>query len=351
MDLQYRVQEVLAERLVQADATFGAAVVLDVATGEVLAQASYPGYDLGEPDAVPAADRADAATTRVFDPGSSHKPLVIGAALEEGVVGPEDSLVIDPTIHKGDQLFQDAIPHAAGTRMSLAAILAFSSNVGTIQIADRLGPEKLYEYQRAFGLGEPTGLGVPSEASGALLPPDQWYESSYGSVPIGHSVDVTTLQMAAAYATIANHGVWQTPRLVQAVVAPDGTQTHPVEPVTRRVLSPETAGSLLRLLEAVVTVPGGTGQAAAVENYRVAGKTGTGKLVVDGQYAPGDVASFVGMAPAEDPRYVIAVVAHTPSGGGGEVASPAFREMMGFTLDHYRVPPATTDPPTFELYP
>jgi cell division protein FtsI (penicillin-binding protein 3) len=351
MDLQYRVQEVLAERLVQADATFGAAVVLDVATGEVLAQASYPGYDLTDPHAVPAADRADAATTRVFDPGSSHKPLVIGAALEEGVIGAGDSLVVDSTVYKGDQLFQDAIPHAPGTRMSLAAVLAFSSNVGTIQIADRLGPEKLYEYQRGFGLGEPTGLGVPYEASGALLPPDQWYESSYGSVPIGHSVDVTTLQMAAAYATIANDGVWQRPQLVQAVIAPDGSQSRPVEPVTRRVLSPETSGSLRLLLEAVVSVPGGTGQAAALEDYRVAGKTGTGKLVVDGKYAPGDVASFVGMAPAEDPRYVIAVVAHTPAGGGGEVAGPAFREMMGFTLDHYRVPPATTDPPTFELYP
>jgi cell division protein FtsI (penicillin-binding protein 3) len=351
MDLQYEVQRVLAERLAAQEASFGAAVVLDARTGEVLAQASYPGYNAADPLSVPATARVDAATAIVYDPGSAHKPLVFGAALEEGLITPGQAITVGPSIRKGDVTFADTTPHAAGTELTLPAVLAFSSNVGTIQIADLLGKERLYAYQQAFGLGRATGVGVPGEAAGGLLAPADWYEASHGSVPIGHSVDVTTLQMAAAYGAVANDGVWVQPWLVQAVVAPDGTERPAPEPVTRRVLSPDNAGYLRELLEAVVTAPGATGLAAALDDYRVAGKTGTGLLVVDGEYAPGEVASFIGMAPAQRPRYVIAVAAHTPHGGGGQVTAPAFREMMEFTLNHYRVPPATTQPPVFTLYP
>lgn len=351
MDLQYEVQRVLAERLRAANASFGAAVVLDARTGDVLAQASFPTYNAADPQSVPDTVRVDAPTATVYDPGSAHKPLVFGAALEEGVIRPGQSITVGPSIQKGDQTFTDTTPHAAGTELTLPAVLAFSSNVGTIKIADLLGPEKLYAYQQAFGLGAPTGVGMPGEATGGLLAPEDWYGSSAGSVPIGHSVDVTTLQMAAAYGAIANDGVWVQPRLVEATVGPDGTEQPAADPATRRVLRPENAAYLRELMEAVVTVPGGTGLAAALDDYRVAGKTGTGKLVVDGEYAPGEVASFVGLAPAEDPRYVIAVAAHTPGGGGGEITAPAFREMMGFTLHHYQVPPASSEPPAFELYP
>jgi cell division protein FtsI (penicillin-binding protein 3) len=348
-DLQYEVQRVLAGRMAVAGATFGTAVVLDARTFEVLAQASYPGFDAAQPQRATESQRVDAATSIVFDPGSAHKPIVIGAALQEGVVSAGDTVVVDPSIRKGDVTFHDERWHQPGTRMTLPAIMAFSSNVGTIRIADRLGQESLYRYQQAFGLGQPTGV-MPGEASGGLLAPQDWSGSAYGSVPIGHSVDVTALQLAAAYGVIANDGTWVRPTLVRSVIAPDGGESPAARPEIRRVLSPQVAAQLREIMEAVVTVPGATGTAAAVEGYRVAGKTGTGKIVVDGEYAPGDVASFVGMAPAEAPRYVIAVVAHTPQGGGGEVAGPAFREMMGFTLKHYRVPPATTEPPAFTLY-
>ncbi len=169
-------------------------------------------------------------------------------------------------------------------------------------------------------------------------------------MPIGHGVAVTPLQLATAYGVIANDGTWVRPSLVQAVIGPDGTEHASPEPETRQVISPDNAAYLREIMEAVVTVPGATGTAGAVDGYRVAGKTGTGKLVVDGEYADGEVASFIGMAPAEAPRYVVAVAAHTPQGGGGEVAAPAFQEMMSFALKHYRVPPATTGAPEFELY-
>jgi cell division protein FtsI (penicillin-binding protein 3) len=144
--------------------------------------------------------------------------------------------------------------------------------------------------------------------------------------------------MAAVYAAIANNGTWVQPRLVKETIDPNGKRTPTKPPVTRSVLSPENAKALRAILEAV-TEPGGTGVTAAVPGYRVAGKTGTGWRLVDGKKQPGEVASFIGMAPAENPRYVIAVFAHTPGGGGGAIAGPAFRDMMGFTLRHFKVPP------------
>lgn len=352
-DLQYEVQRRLRELGVKAGAGKAAAVVLDVRTSEVLAQASYPTYDAADPlnpDTDPS-DREDAATTFVVDPGSVHKAIVFGAALEEGVIEPDTTMPVPSTIRKGDTTFADHGYPADGRRMTLPGMLAFSSNVGTIQIADLLGAEKLYEYQRRFGLGEATGVGLPGEASGRLLEPAEWSGSAYGSVPIGHSVDVTPLQMAAVYAAIANDGTWVQPRLVKEIVAPDGTRTPAPAPKTRQVISPENAAALRVMLEAVTTVPNATGLKAAIPGYRVAGKSGTGKRVVDGVYDTGEVAAFIGMAPADDPRYVIAVFAHTPGGGGGDIAAPAFKAMMEFTLRHFRVPPTGTTPPEFVVFP
>ena len=247
----------------------------------------------------------------MVDPGSSHKPFVFGAALEEGVITPDEVLVVGPSIRKGDQTFYDrARPFPEGTAITLPAAMAYSSNVATIMIADELGKETLYEYQQAFGLGKPTGVGMPGEAAGLLLPPAQWSGSSYGSVPIGHSVAATPVADGRRI-----RGDRQR-RCVDA--APPGTggrrrrrggdpgrsAGHPAG------TQPEHRCGPAEIMEAVVTVPDATGVGAAVESYRVAGKTGTGQLVVDGEYAPGEVASFIGMAPAESPRYVVAVFAH-----------------------------------------
>ncbi|HEX6968377.1 MAG TPA: penicillin-binding protein 2, partial [Micromonosporaceae bacterium] len=351
-DLQYEAQLTLNELMRETEGGKAAAVVLDVRTGEVLAQASHPTYNAADPTnpATDPTDREDVATSFVIDPGSVHKAIVFGAALEEGVIRPDTTMPVPSTIRKGDTTFSDTHP-ADGRVMTLAGMLAYSSNVGTIQIADRLGAEKLYEYQLKFGLGQATGVGLPGEAAGRVLEPSEWSGSSYGSIPIGHSVDVTPLQMAAVYAAIANDGVWVQPRLVKEIVSPDGTRTPTPEPRTRRVLGAQNAAALRLMLEAVTTVPGATGLKAAIPGYRVAGKTGTGKRIIDGRYVPGDVASFIGMVPADDPRYVVAVFAHTPGGGGGEIAAPAFESIMEFTLRHFRVPPTTAAPPDFVVFP
>ncbi|MER7456572.1 penicillin-binding protein 2 [Micromonospora sp. NPDC126480] len=349
-DLQYQVQVLLAERMGQVKGSTGAAIVLEVGTGEVLAQASYPTYNAADPLDSQPTEREDVATGFVVDPGSVHKAITFGAALQEGVITPDTTLPIANGIKMGDTWFADTHP-AGGKRMSLPGMMAYSSNVGTITIADQLGQERLIDYQKRFGLGEPTGVGMPGEASGRLLPADEWSGSSYGSVPIGHSVDATPLQMAAAYATVANDGTYVQPRLVKEIIGPDGKRTKPDPPQTRKVLSPDIAAELRTILEAVTTVDGATGLAAAVPGYRVAGKTGTGWRLVDGRKQPGEVASFIGMAPAEKPRYVIAVFAHTPGGGGGDIAAPAFRDMMQFALRHYRVPPSAAAAPKFQVFP
>nr|WP_205860953.1 penicillin-binding protein 2 [Planosporangium flavigriseum] len=349
-DLQFRVYSVLSQQMKKINADFGSAVVLDVKTGEVLAQASYPGYDAAEPMKAQPKQRLDANTDLVVDPGSVSKVIALGGALQEGVVKTDTAIPVGPAIRKGDTTYRDTHPFPEGTRLTLPGILAYSSNVGTIRIADQLGPQKLYEYQRKFGLGKATGEGLPGEASGLIQPPENWSGSSYGSIPIGMGISTTPLQMAAVYAAIANGGVWVQPHLVKAKVSAEGQVTPAPAPRTQRVLSTQTADALRQMLEAVVTVEDATGRKAAVPGYRVAGKTGTGQFVgPNGKYVSGEVGSFIGMAPADAPRYVIAVFAHTPKGEGGTVAAPAFSDMMAFALGQSRVPPSATPPPSFRI--
>ncbi|MGW0215214.1 peptidoglycan D,D-transpeptidase FtsI family protein [Micromonospora chokoriensis] len=350
-DLQFRTQQILSAGMAKARGGTGAAVIIEIPSGAVLAQASNPTYSAAKPFPSDPVAREDAATSFVVDPGSIHKAITFGAALQEGVITPDTALPIANSIKKGDTWFSDTHP-ANGKRMSVPGMLAYSSNVGTITIADKLGRDRLIDYQKRFGLGKPTGEGMPGEASGRLLPADEWSDSSEGSVPIGHSVDATPLQMAAAYAAIANNGTYVQPHLVKEVIGPDGKRTPAPAPVTRSVLSPQNAAALRTMLEAVTTVDRATGLTAAVPGYRVAGKTGTGWRLVDGKKQPGEVSSFIGMAPAENPRYVIAVFAYAPDGGGAAIAGPAFRDMMQFTLRHNRVPPSTGgSAPKFTVYP
>jgi cell division protein FtsI (penicillin-binding protein 3) len=350
-DLQYYAQRVLYDAMREVKADWSAAVVLDARNGEVLAQANYPTYDASDPTnpGTEPTDRQDVATAVVADPGSSHKPITLAAALEEGAIEPDSTVSVSPCLTRAEVTRCDTRQLPSGTRLTMPGLLAYSSNVGTIKVADKLGAEKLYEYQRKFGLGSPTGEGVPGESSGLIQPAQNWSGSSSVSIPIGLGVAVTPVQMAAAYAAIANDGTWVQPHLVRATVAPNGKSTPAEPPDTRRVISPANAAALRTMLEAVVTVGGATGRTAAIRGYRVAGKTGTGQQVINGEYAPGEVASFVGMAPADNPRFVVAVFAHTPGGGGGAVAGPVFRNIMQFALAHYRVPPTGTKAPDFKI--
>ncbi|WP_370644529.1 penicillin-binding transpeptidase domain-containing protein [Actinoplanes sp. L3-i22] len=348
--VQYNTQRILDAEAEKNHATVAGAVVMDIKTGEIVSQASYPSYNAAKPQDYDPADRIDVPTAVVTDPGSSHKPFVIGAALQEGLITPDSTIEVAPAIRKGDTSFKDSHQQAKGTQLSIAGILAYSSNVGTIRIGDQLGKDKIYEYQQKFGLGTATGEGMPGEASGLLLKPDEWSGSAYGSVPIGLSVSATLVQMAAGYGAIANDGVYIQPHLIKSTISgADGTETPGPAPETHRVLDAKIAAQLRTLMEAV-TEDDGTGVKAQVPSYRVAGKTGTGGMVVDGQYTSHNASSFVGMAPAENPRYVVAVAMDVAKGTGGEVAAPAFSQIMSYTLLHNFVPPSTTKPPTFKIH-
>ena len=349
-DLQFQVQRILSQQMEKYDATIAAAVVLDARTGEVLAQASYPTYNAAKPFDFKPTEREDVATSVVSDPGSTHKAFTIGAAMQEGLITPDSLITVGPALERGGYSFVDTHRQDAGTKLTIPGVLAYSSNVGTIRIADKLGKERLYEYQQKFGLGRATNEGMPGEATGKLLAPEEWSGSASGSVPIGMSVDATLLQMVAGYGAIANDGTYIQPHLIKATVSgKDGTVTPAAAPETHSVLSPETASKLRGMMEAVVDAKGATGTRAAVDGYRVAGKTGTGKMLVEGQYTSHNAGSFIGMAPADNPRFVIGVFADVADGTGGDVAAPAFSQMMAATLLHFRVPPSGTKPPTFKL--
>ncbi|HEX6684462.1 MAG TPA: penicillin-binding protein 2 [Candidatus Limnocylindrales bacterium] len=348
-DVQYMVQRILADRMRGKDATWAAAVVLDIRTGEVVAQASYPTYSVNNYEASKVSERGDMATSAVMDPGSIHKAIVLSAALQEGVVRPDSTIEIAPNIRKGGENYKDTHPFPSGTQITLPGLMAYSSNVATIKVAEMLGPQKLFDYQRKFGLGEATGIGIPGEAAGLVQAPENWSGSSHGSIPIGLGVAVTPLQMAAVYATVANDGVWVQPKIIKETVGPDGKASPTAPANSHRVISPENAAALRQIMEAVTVVDDATGVTARLAGYRISGKTGTGLQVKDGKYALGEVASFIGMAPADQPRYVIGVFAHTPGGGGGAIAGPAFSAMMNYTLRHFKVPPTSTKPPEFVI--
>ena len=342
-DLQYVAQQSLAARMRATGALTGSAVVLDTRTSQVLAMASYPSFDAANPGAAPATALGNAAVSSVVEPGSVHKAVTLSAALQSGVITKDTVPLVPPTIRVGGKTFADTHPHGT-VGITLMGILAQSSNVGTIEIAGKLGAQRLYDFQRKFGLGSRSGLDFPGESPGIVQPPANWSGPSHGGIPIGLGVAVTPLQMAMVYATIANDGLRVTPSLVRGYVGADGSFTPAAPPKATRVLSPEVAAEMRKDLSAI-TSREATGKRAAVPGYVIAGKTGTGQRVEHGHYVAGNVTSFIGMAPADHPRYVVAVFVHAPSGVGGAVSAPLFAELMSYTLRHYQVPPEGRQPP------
>ncbi|MEV6525517.1 penicillin-binding transpeptidase domain-containing protein [Longispora sp. NPDC051575] len=342
-DLQFETQRLLTQGAAKTGAAFACAVVMDARTGEVLSMASTPTYNAANPQGPPP---PDSCTQQVVDPGSVHKAITIGAALQEGSVKAKDLVGVTPEIRKGTLQVRDTHPYTG--QLTLPGILAWSSNVGSVHIAEKLGPQKLYEYQKKFGLGASSGVGLPNEAPGIVADPADWTSESEGSIPIGMGVSTTPLQMAGAYATIANDGLYVQPHLLKATVGADGKVKPAAKPAQHRVLDPVHAQELRTAMEAVTTADGGTGHSAAIPGFRVAGKTGTGAY--NGNYRQYEVQSFIGMAPAEAPRYVVAVFTYTPGKEGSSICGSVFKDVMSFTLRKYGVPPSGTNPPEFQLH-
>jgi cell division protein FtsI (penicillin-binding protein 3) len=343
-EIQYRAQEALARAVRGNHAKGGTVIVMDPRTGEILAMADHPWFDpnnfaAGDPQSL-----RNRAVTDAYEPGSVNKVITAAAAIEERVLTLKQRLKVASSYRLYTKTFHDAHSHPKEP-MTLADIIAYSSNVGTIEVAAMLGRARFYSYLERFGLTRRTGVGFPGESSGLLPPPREWSGTSMGTIPLGQGIAVTPLQMATVYATIANGGVWVQPHLVKEVVRAEvGTRTA-FRARSRKVISPETAETLTRMLAYAVRV--GTGKEAQIPGFWVAGKTGTARKVKeDGTgYSLKYVASFIGFAPASHPSVVVAAVLDEPSTVyGGIAAAPLFRDVAHFVMARLRVPPAARPP-------
>lgn len=338
--IQFAATEALRAGMERTGARAGSVVVLDAATGGVLAMVNLPGFDPGDRASLLPEQVRNRAVTDLFEPGSTQKLVTVAAALEAGLVQPGTFLDIPERIEILDTVFQDFTEHAP--RLTVTEIVAHSSNLGTILLGEMLGAQRLHEYMVAFGQGRPSGIDFPGEAGGVLRPSEEWCVTTcVAGTSIGYHVSVTALQMAVAYATIANDGLWVQPHFVAEVVDGQGSRV-PMEPLQRQVVSAETARQMREMLAAVVE--GGTGSLAAVGGYRVGGKTGTTKKYLSelGEYSDEDVvASFIGMAPIDHPRVVVAVVLDAPQedASGGKGAAPIFSAVALAALHQMGVPP------------
>jgi len=319
----------------------GTVIVMDPATGEILALANRPGFDPNAPGASPGSSRENIAVSYGYEPGSTFKVLTAAAALEEGRVRPTD--LFDCGMGSITLYGRRIGDHHSYATLSLTQVIAKSSNVGIIRVGQRLPEATFCAWVSKFGFGKKTGIALPSEASGVLQVPGgrTWSGLSQPMMSMGQSILVTPLQMLTAIASIGAGGERHTPRIVRAVIASDGTESEPDVPDPVRVLSRGTASTLVRMMETVLE-DGGTGVAASIPGYRVAGKTGTAQKVVNGVYShTAHVASFVGFVPSENPALAAIVVLDEPQGKyyGGDVAAPTFARVVGPALNYLRVPP------------
>ena len=339
-EIQYFTETTLAHATEAYGAKAGTAIIMRPDTGEIVAMANVPDFDPNRAGEFPDAARRNRALTDQFEPGSIYKLVTVSAALEEDVVKPKTEFVVPDALHYIDRVFHDSHSHATEV-MTVSDIITDSSNVGTIKVGLELGAELLDEYVHRFGFGSVTGLDFPGETDGEVLPLKEWSGTTIATVPIGQGIAATAMQMATAYSTIANEGVWTEPKLLLGTMNPEGEVEPSPAATTDRVVSAKTARQVTKMLVRVVEE--GTGIEAHVPGYVVAGKTGTAQKVdpETGTYGDEYVASFAGFAPADDPEIVVVVSFDEPSSSiyGGATAAPTFSTLAEFALRRLGVPP------------
>ena len=349
-DIQFYVQQQVQQARDASGARNVSAVVLDAKTGEVLAMANDNTFDPSQ-DIGRQSDRqiGNLPVTSPFEPGSVNKIVTASSAIEFGLTNPDEVLSVPGSIDMGGVNVRDAWGHGV-MPYTTTGVFGKSSNVGTLMLAQRVGPQRYYEMLGKFGLGQRTNVGLPGESAGIVPPIDQWSGSTFSNLPIGQGLSMTLLQMTGMYQAIANDGMRIPPRIVKATIAADGSRTEEKRPDGIRVVSPETARTVRNMLRAVVQrdpmgEQQGTGPAAAVDGYQMAGKTGTAQQINPGcgcYYDDVYWITFAGMAPADDPRYVVGIMMDAPSrnadGTPGHSAAPLFHNIAAWLMQRENVP-------------
>ncbi|MDQ0826389.1 cell division protein FtsI (penicillin-binding protein 3) [Arthrobacter sp. B2I5] len=349
-DLQYFAQQAVQSQTDKLSAEWGVIIVMDAKTGNLLALADTNSPDPNNPGLVAAKDRGVRSVTAAYEPGSVEKMMTAAAVIDEGLASPLDHFTIPPTYTVDGQTFSDAFAHGTEER-TLAGIIGYSMNTGTVMAGQRLSKEQRYDWLKKFGIGEAPDIGLPATAGGILTPPDQWDGRQQYTVLFGQGVSQSTLQTVRAYQSIANNGVMLQPRLIDSYISPDGTEEKvPAQP-SRQIVSESTAEQVQDILESAVTE--GEIKDAGIDGYRVGAKTGTSESPCDDGKSGycGYTASIVGMAPMDDPRFIVEVVLQRPKGSiYGITNGPVFRSVMSQALRTYNVQPSTGQPARMPQY-
>jgi cell division protein FtsI (penicillin-binding protein 3) len=360
-DIQFYVQQQVQLAKDASGADNVSAVVLDAKTGEVLAMSNDntfdPSQDIGRQGT---RQMGNPAVASPFEPGSVNKIVTAATAIEMGLTNPDEVLSVPGSIDMGGVTVKDAWNHGVDA-YTTTGVFGKSSNVGTLMLAQRVGPERFAEMLTKFGLGERTGVGLPGESAGLVPPIDQWSGSSFANLPIGQGLSMTLLQMTGMFQTVANDGVRIPPRIIKATIAADGTSTPEEAPEPVRVVSPETAVAVRNMLRATVQrdprgVQQGTGSLAAVEGYQIAGKTGTAQQINPNcgcYYDDHYWITFAGLAPSDNPRYVIGIMGDNPhrtaEGLPGTTMAPLFHNIAAWLLQRENVPLSADPGPPLTL--
>jgi cell division protein FtsI (penicillin-binding protein 3) len=349
-DVQWVAQNAISQAVASSRAESGTVIVMDPKTGAILAQASAPTFDPNISSTITLNKLRNPAVQEVYEPGSTGKVITVAAALQEGLVTPQSVFTIPYKMKVADEYFHDHEKHPT-QRLTTTGLLAVSSNTGSIQIGQKLGKDTLYNYLRKFGIGQSTNSKLPGESAGILHPVKEWSGTSLPTIAFGQGYSLTAMQATSVFATIANDGVRVSPSILAGVVDESGKYTPAKENESVRVLSSQTASNMRAMMESVVS-SSGTAPAAAISGYRIAGKTGTANRFNSAcKCYSGYTASFIGFAPADQPKYVISVTIQDPKGmhWGGVLAGPVFKKVMSFVLQSERVQPTTAPVTTFKL--
>ncbi len=351
-DIQWVAQKAIAEQVRRTKARSGDVVVQDIRSGELVALATAPTYDPNHPTRSPAANRVDRPLQEMYEPGSVAKIMTAAALVDGGYVTPETRITVPGRLTRDGRSIGDWWGHDT-INLTFGGALSRSSNIGTILAAERMPKAKQAEYLRRFGMGQPTGIGLPGEAHGTVAPLDEWTDLRRATISFGQGLAVNAVQMASAVSTVANGGVRVEPSLIRGYVDDKGTLRRTSKPARTRVVSAEAAAAVTRMMEQVVDGEEALATKAAIPGYRIAGKTGTAQRADSscGCYR-GYTASFAGFAPADKPRYAVYVAIQDPKKGGNSgsgLAAPVFHDIMAFTLQKYGVPPTGTRTPSMPL--